>query len=243
MAIRTFGDRADTLNDFNSSNRWFMGGGNDIVDMRGGNDRVYGRDGNDLLRGGDGNDRVFGDRGFDVVRGGDGNDWVGGGSENDDVRGDLGADVVDGNIGNDRLALGFDAESAFDPDLGLGVQEYAVGDGFADIARFVVDTATESGRDTLYDFSPEQRDLVGSDGELYDVGDGDLIYLGAFGGFGDLDSNADGVLDNDDDFVGARSTGITLDVGGAFGVDDGGLQTLTVVGFNELLETDFLTVA
>ena len=113
-----------------------------------------------------------------------------------------------------------------------------------DTARFVVDTVTESGRDTLYDLSLSRTIGGGPEGDEVEVGDGDLIDLGQFGGFADLDSDENGVLNNDDDFVSASTTRITLDVGSAFDVDDPDTtsdnQTLTIVGHNELFESDFL---
>jgi Ca2+-binding RTX toxin-like protein len=181
-----------------------LGPGNDTRNGTNGADSIFGGDGNDLLRGLNGNDRVFGEFGNDRIFGDAGNDVMNGGPGNDSVTGGIGADNIGGGIGSDRLDPGVDSSR--------------------DVVGFVVDTASASGRDSVFNFDNGEDD----------------VNFGRFGNLADLDTNRDGVVSDPDAFASLRNGRLTVDVGGAFGVDGGGQQTITFVGTSFLDDGDII---
>jgi Ca2+-binding RTX toxin-like protein len=196
------------------------GSPSNTINALAGNNSVDGAGGTDTINGGTGNDLLNGDAGNDRLVGGTGNDRLLGGTGNDTQFGGDGNDTLVGGDGADRLG----------GDNGNDVVDVGA-DSFLDNFQFVVNTSTSYGRDTFLNYDTDE----------------DLINLGTVSGFGDFDSNGDGVLDqaDEDSFEGIVDVGsnrITLDVGRAFGVDSGGQQTITVVGLTQL-ETDDLRFA
>lgn len=104
-------------------------------------DTIYGNGGNDILRGNGGNDRIFGGQGNDTLRGGTGNDILNGAAGNDKLYGD---------DGNDRLFGGVGADSLYG---GAGKDTFI----FKSITE---STVLASGRDTIFDFSSSQADVI-----------------------------------------------------------------------------------
>lgn len=201
MATRRLTNGNDRFTDSNASNTIFGLRGNDLINGARGNDRLHGDEGNDTINGDAGNDQLFGEDGRDTLNGDDGNDQLFGAEGVDQLRGGDGADRLGGGLGNDVLDAGVDL--------------------FQDTFVFQVDTASESGRDTIRNYDDTR----------------DLINLGDFGTFGDLDVNGDGRLnffDEGNGVINVSSNRITIDVGRAFEVDFGGQQTITVLGITEL---------
>ncbi|QIG49920.1 calcium-binding protein [Nordella sp. HKS 07] len=118
---------------FDSIEQFFLGGGNDFLDLTGhgaggvdyakdvtinagdGDDIVIGGAGKDIIDGDAGNDLIFGYRGSDTIRGGVGNDTIYGDdlgfngiSGNDLLQGGAGNDTLYGGAGTDRLEGGDD---------------------------------------------------------------------------------------------------------------------------------------
>jgi Ca2+-binding RTX toxin-like protein len=170
-------------------------------------------------------DSIYGGAGNDTLKGGDGNDRVFGELGNDRIYGDAGDDVMNGGDGTDSVYGGVGADNIGG---GLGSDRLDAGiDTSRDILNFLVDSASAAGRDTIYNFD---------DGE-------DKINLGRFGSAADLDSNRDGRVNELDDWVDRSGTNnLRVDVGGAFGVDFGLEQTITVVGDVDLSTADFIFV-
>ncbi len=171
---------------------------------------------NDVLTGGDGANRLDGLAGDDTLRGRDGADTLLGGAGNDNLRGDDGADVLDGGSGNDTLR-GDDGADVF---IGGGGNDTMRGDDGAD--HFVF--ASGNGADSISDFT-RRADVI------------DLTATGLV--WADLDSNANGRLDNADAFVVVNGSGTLIDLGAA----DGGaadVDTLSLTRVSGLTQADFL---
>ncbi|BCX18292.1 MAG: hypothetical protein KatS3mg117_1974 [Geminicoccaceae bacterium] len=163
----------------------------------GGKDRIFGGDGNDSIQGDGqrminsavgGADQLFGDAGDDYIFG-DAYE----GFENS--RG--GADKIYGGDGNDFLFGDF----ARDDGTTLGGKDLLVGGAGNDIFFL------GKGRDTIKDFVQGQDKL-------------NLRYLNLGGEkltFADLDTNDDNQLTSADDFVKAKGTKVTIDLGAAAG--------------------------
>lgn len=176
---------------FDSIEQFFLGGGNDFLDLSGhgaggvdyakeatinagvGDDIVIGGAGKDTIDGDAGNDLIFGYRGSDIIRGGTGNDTLYGDdlgfngiSGNDTVQGGSGSDTLYGGAGTDRLEGGDDNDVLYG---GRG------GDNLFG----------EAGDDTLYGDDPGT-----SGNDKIDGGSGnDTIFAGAgddetYGGLG-----------------------------------------------------------
>ncbi len=208
MATRTFGGGNDSATGTGGADTFYMGAGDDRASMGGGDDRVYGLDGNDNLRGGIGNDRVAGDRGNDYVYGEVGNDTLFGGEGIDRLYGGDGIDNMAGNIGNDALYLG-------------------LGDNDRDIVQYSIDSTTQNGQDTVYEFD--------SYGE-------DRLSLGGLVEWNDLDTNYDGYVDAGDDSVstsGSSGSNLVLDLSSATG-QYADYQTITLANTYYLDYSDFI---
>ena len=208
MATRTYNDAAQKVKGTSGADTFYMGGGDDQALMGGGNDRVYGQDGNDHLRGDAGNDRVAGDAGNDYVHGDAGNDVLFGGEGIDRLYGGDGADNMAGNIGNDALYLGLN-------------------DGDRDVVNFSIDSTTQNGQDTIYEFNPYGQDR---------------LSLGGLVEWYDLDSNYDGRVNAYDDSVyTSGSSNLVLNLSSATG-QYSDYQTITLANVYELDSSDFLFV-
>ncbi len=73
----------ETINGQATNDLIYLYGGNDTSNAGNGNDVVYGGDGSDTINGGVGNDTLYGDAGNDSLTGGDGDDTLIGGEEDD----------------------------------------------------------------------------------------------------------------------------------------------------------------
>ena len=84
---------------YNESETFHMGSGNDTV---------YGGNGNDIIYGEEGNDKLYGQYGNDTLIGGAGNDYLDGGYGDDTYifEGEFGTDTVYDNAGNNTIAFG-----------------------------------------------------------------------------------------------------------------------------------------
>ena len=76
--------------------------------MGSGNDTVYGGSGDDIIYGEEGNDKLYGQYGNDTLVGGTGNDYLDGGYGDDTYifEGEFGTDTVYDNAGNNTIAFG-----------------------------------------------------------------------------------------------------------------------------------------
>jgi Ca2+-binding RTX toxin-like protein len=141
-----------------------------------------------------------------------------GGRDDDQLRGQNGDDDLRGGGGNDSLS-------------GCKGDDLLTGGRGSDQFNFNVNSTSAAGEDTITDFE---------DGT-------DFINLGNGGDFEDLDSNRDGKLNNQDDFVTKNGNVTVIDVGQAFGFPQPGPdpEVLTVVSSsnNALNEADFLFLA
>ncbi|NEY91006.1 calcium-binding protein [Tabrizicola oligotrophica] len=182
-----------------NANRFYGGGGADLLNMGGGNDSGYGGDGrdsvnggvgDDLLFGGGGNDDVDGGTGADVVYGGDGyNRLIGGAGQDRVIGGGLretlyggagddtllaggGNDLLFANEGNDRVLGGAGDDLLF----GLAGKDTLIGGAGADEFRFI--SATDGGsdaasRDVVMDFNRSQGDHL-----VFSIAAASLDFIG-----------------------------------------------------------------
>ena len=93
------------------------------------------------VTGSKGSDTYTGTRFSDTIKGNAGNDMLSGGKGNDRVEGGSGRDKLYGGAGADKLYGGADADTFL----------------FKSITDSMV---TKSGRDTIYDFNPQQNDRI-----------------------------------------------------------------------------------
>lgn len=196
-----FGD--DTLEGGDGEDRLAGNFGDDELNGGADNDRLDGGFGDDTLEGGDGEDRLEGDFGNDWLFGGTesdrldgglGDDFLGGDAGNDTLEGGLGNDTLEGNVGNDILSGGLGSD-IFVFRQGDGVDEISDFDsGFSwlwwdwqgdtialdvdGIASFddLIDTASQTGHDTSFDFAGGDRLIVRNNG-LSDFDEDDFQFL------------------------------------------------------------------
>ncbi|MCX8102275.1 MAG: hypothetical protein N3D77_13665 [Geminicoccaceae bacterium] len=163
----------------------------------GGRDRIFGGDGNDSIQGDGQVMRNNAVGGADTLNGDNGNDYIFGDAYEGRTGARGGADKINGGAGNDFLFGDF----ARDDGSTLGGKDLLVGGAGNDLFFL------GKGRDTIRDFIQGEDKL-------------NLRYL-SFGGtkltFADLDTNGDNQLTSDDDFVTAKGTKVTIDLGAAAG--------------------------
>lgn len=183
-------DGDDSVHGNGGDDRLYLGDGADIGYGDSGNDRLGGKEGDDYLNGGSGDDVVYGD---------DGDDFINLSSGNDSANGGTGEDYVLDGRGDDKVRLDDDHTGG----------DYAVaGEGHN---AFWLDAD-----DTLeLRFDPTE-----APGELSSnvvIGDGYQLASNVFveGQDGEItqfdwgramDENHDGLLTEDDSFVGIRDT-------------------------------------
>jgi Ca2+-binding RTX toxin-like protein len=190
----------------------FPTNGNDQINGSNGQDTIRALDGNDRVDGRGGRDNLFGQRGNDTLEGGRGDDTLLGGVGDDQLRGQENDDRLIGGTGDDTLSGG------------TGDDVLTGGRG-TDQFNFNVNNTSAAGQDTITDFDERTE----------------FINLGDFGSFNDLDTNGDGKLNNQDDFVTKSGDTTIIDVGAAFGFAPG-FEVLTVTNSsNSALDSnDFL---
>lgn len=235
--------------------------GNDTIYGYGGDDTINGHDGNDRIYSGSGNDYAYGDDGDDYISlswgndfavGGDGDDTVYGGNGNDRIYDFDGVNLQSGGSGNDTLYIYDDraaGHSAMDSNKMYG------GSGHDDfwMVGGSINAFGGSGSDDFHFYSgPESTwhyveggtgtdhyNIRNVDESLFiqvmgfDAGETMTFYDGFGAGVSDLDSNNNGVLDNDDTYV-TQYTGSTA-------IQNGDLYVL--IWENGLLDADQFTIA
>ena len=198
---------------------------NNTLDGSGGNDMLYGLAGNDTINGGDGNDQIFAGSGNDTVNGGAGNDVAYGNNGDDTMSGGDGNDLLVGENGNDSLSGGAGQDTLRGGNGNDTLNGGADADtltGNAGIDTFVFTVA--DGADTITDFAK------GSD----------LLSLAGTGiTWAELDSNANGKLDDADAFVSVGGGDSTLDLGAANG-GPAGVNTVFVDNVTDLKNVNFI---
>jgi Ca2+-binding RTX toxin-like protein len=193
-----------------------------LDDAIGGKDKISGGDGSDSIQG-DGQTMQNGAvGGADALSGDAGDDYIFGDAYEGKTASVGGADKINGGDGDDFLFGDF----AIDDGSTFGGKDQLVGGAGNDIFFL------GKGRDVIKDFV-QGEDLL------------NLEYLD-FGGttlaFADLDSNGDGELTSADDFVTAKGTKVTIDLGAAAGGAAGVDVTVITVGKGVVLtEADFDT--
>jgi Ca2+-binding RTX toxin-like protein len=200
----------------------FGSGGEDLIDAGAGDDVVLGGPGNDLLLGREGNDFLFGQEGDDVLFADAGNDVLLGDIGNDDLFGGNGNDVIDGGPGADTLTGGPGSDlliggPIFDERIFGDIFQFNFGPGFIGLPA-----EPSQGNDVIQNFR------LGVD----DIRVAGLAEEAMFPG-GDLDSNGDMRLDDDDARVDATLDGslFVIDFNGVPLVDGGtAAGTLTLIG-------------
>ena len=185
---------------FSSIEQFFLGGGNDLLDLTAhgvngvdyakdvtinagdGDDIILGGAGKDTIDGDAGNDLIFGYRGSDTIRGGLGNDTIYGddlgynGIAGDDfLYGGAGNDILYGGGRTDRLEGGDDNDQLFG---GLG-GDTLFGDAGDDI--LYGDDAGSSGNDILDGGSGNDQLFAGGGNDESYGGSGDDIIHGEDG--------------------------------------------------------------
>ncbi|MBP7241893.1 peroxidase family protein [Amaricoccus sp.] len=139
----------DTINGANGHDLLIGFKGNDKLYGKKGNDDIYGDDGNDQAWGGDGADMIWGGVGKDKLNGDGGHDYLDGGADDDELRGAGGDDFLFGGSGKDKLWGGRNADYL---DGGEGNDQLR-GEHGRDTFAF----GYNSGKDTIYDFTREDR--------------------------------------------------------------------------------------
>jgi hypothetical protein len=160
-----------------------------------------------------GNDELFGGRGNDKLAGDDGNDRLFGDAGNDELFGGKGEDLLVGGSGNDRLVGGF------------GDDTYVGGTG-RDIFTSVSLNSNIPGYDTIQDFRK---------------GEDKIRVSTRVDWRNDLDTNGNGILDNNDAYVNVSGSGktVVIDMADAAGFYDK-LDVLTIKTNGTLTEGDFI---
>ena len=152
----------------------------------------------------------------DTIEGRQGGDTIDGGAKGDDLFGQSGADLIFGENGGDSIEGGNNDDELYGGngndtlDGGNGDDELNGRAGF-DQLEYIVDNTSAAGNDTIFDFIPGE----------------DVINLGTFGTFADLDTNGDNKLNNQDTYVTKIGDETTIDVGAAFGFA-AGTETLLI---------------
>uniref|UniRef100_UPI002610393F M10 family metallopeptidase C-terminal domain-containing protein n=1 Tax=uncultured Pelagimonas sp. TaxID=1618102 RepID=UPI002610393F len=150
---------------------------------------LVGGDGADSLRGDNGDDTLYGNDGNDILEGGNGADSLSGGEGADQIEGGAGADVLSGGAGADLF-----------------------------VWRNSNDSASNSDRDVVHDFTPGEDRLDFSD--LQD----DLVFV-------TTPTGQVGQVWFDD-----RSNWVSIDLTGSGGAD----VSIHLIGVTDLNEGDFL---
>ncbi|PTV96541.1 parallel beta-helix repeat protein [Rhodobacter aestuarii] len=229
-------------------------GGNDKIEGEKGDDLISGGSGDDTIRGGEGDDTILGDNGRDRLEGENGADMIAGGGGADTLKGADGNDLLQGDDGNDRLEGGDDDDTLEGGDgsdllrgdngddlLDGGESSDTLEGGAGDdtlIASAGSDTLKGGGGADAFVFT---ADLAFSSERLtdFDARDGDRIVLTGFGelidSFTDLDTNANGILDNGDALIRVSGGRTYIDLSAQYGdaagedvirIDDDGLDSL-----------------
>ena len=200
----------------------------EVLDGDDGDDVLVGGNGDDALSGAAGDDALSGGSGDDALDGGTGDDTLAGGSDDDTLQGDAGDDVLGGGSGNDELEGGADNDflsggSGNDQLSGGGGDDALIGGSGND--TFVFRAADgDSGQDTIRLFHADEDTLAFEEyGESLDA-------------FSDLDTNANGVLDEGDAHVSVQAGDTVIDLGGQTDGESEG--TLTLVGVTGLEADD-----
>jgi Ca2+-binding RTX toxin-like protein len=185
-----------------------------------------GDDGDDVLQGGDGDDALSGAAGDDALTGGAGDDTLDGGTGDDILAGGSGDDTLDSGDGDDVLGGDNDFLSGGSGDdqlSGGGGDDALIGGSGND--TFVFRAADgDSGQDTIRLFNADEDTLAFEEyGERLDA-------------FSDLDTNANGVLDEADAHVSVDAGDTVIDLGGQ--TDGASEGTLTLVGITGLEADD-----
>jgi Ca2+-binding RTX toxin-like protein len=191
--------------------------GADTIDMLSGNDVVHGIGGNDTLRGGEGDDTLYGDEGNDILEGGHGSDILDGGSGNDTYLYTLGdgIDVITDGSGIDtiRFGEGITAESLIVRMIGADIVIALREDGKT--FELLSDTLTIKGWNNL---SNRIEQILMSDGTPINL---DALQIGTEGDdtfiFGNSGLNFDALGGND-----------TITSGSGNDVIDGGIGNDTI---------------
>jgi len=154
---------------------------------------------------------VFGTAGDDIIDGGSGDDILKGETGGDTLTGGSGDDILDGGNGDDNLDGG---EGDDELSGGAGNDALVGGSGYDSFVFKAADG--DSGHDTIRLFNPEDDTLRFEEyGERLDA-------------FSDLDTNANGVLDDGDAHVSVDAGNTVIDIGGQ---TDGDFQgTIKLVG-------------
>jgi Ca2+-binding RTX toxin-like protein len=186
--------------------------GDDILVGGNGDDTLTGAAGDDVLTGGSGDDAIDGGAGDDILAGGsgddtlsdaEGDDVLGGGSGNDVLEGGAGDDTLSGGSGDDQLSGG-SGNDALIGGSGNDAFVFRAADG-------------DSGHDTIRLFHADEDTLRFEDyGERLDA-------------FSDLDTNANGELDDGDAHVSVDAGDTVIDLGGQTDGESGGILTLVGV--------------
>ena len=159
---------------FNSSDAFQGGSGDDFLNSGPGGDVIFDIGGNNTLAGGDGGDTIIADVGVDLIFGDGGSDFLRGEAGNDTINGGGDFDTIDGREGADTLTGGADGDQFRYLEIGYSNEGAA-------------------GRDTITDMSSDDRldlssALTGSKAAILNKGDG--AYLGST-----LDFFDDGSID------------------------------------------------
>lgn len=133
---------------------FFMGDGNDVVDLTSGPGGRNSYTGSVTFFGGDGNDVLWGGAGSDVVLGENGNDNLAGGAGPDTLIGGAGSDVLRGGGGIDFLYGGDGGDIL----IGGAGNDQLAGDAGADLFTYTGTAAF--GADTVTDFDRAAGDRV-----------------------------------------------------------------------------------
>jgi Ca2+-binding RTX toxin-like protein len=195
--------------------------GDDVLQGGDGDDALSGAAGDDALTGGGGDDAIDGGAGDDILAGGSGDDTLDGGAGDDILGGGSGNDELEGGAGNDSLAGG----SGDDQLSGGAGNDGLIGGSGNDTFVFKADDG-DAGQDTIRLFHGGEDTLAFENyGEKLDA-------------FSDLDTNANGVLDDGDTHVAIDAGDTVIDIGGQTDGESEG--TLTLVGVTGLEADDML---
>lgn len=227
------------IGSFNSVEQFFLGGGDDVMDLSAhgtggvdlakdvvinagsGNDTVIGGAGKDTIDGDAGDDLLIGWRGADTISGGIGNDTIYGDdfgfnsiSGDDTLRGGSGNDSIYGGRGADRIEGGDDndtlhGQAGGDNMFGDAGDDILYGDDAATTSNDKLDGG--AGNDQLFGGNGDDELTGGGGDDLLDGGDGIDFALGGLGNDTLIASGGNDTLDGGADTDTVRFTGAHAD--------------------------------
>lgn len=202
--------------------------GNDTVEGSNFGELIFAGKGDDIIFGYGGNDSILADAGNDFIYGGDGNDGINGGKGDDQISGDRGDDTIKGGDGNDTLVANGGKDTLYG-DAGVDQLVFTTGFQTKLTGGLDADTFTLALNDSSFVPASTSQNAYVMD---FVRGEDELRII-----------NGSETLSYEDLNFEVGSSGVKISIkGDAIGIPASAaalLPTLTVMGYTELLASDF----